>query len=783
MLKKIASSLFFLLGILTFMVAQSNHLDVAKRYVSENATAKWQLTPSDFSDMYVSDNYADDDANPLTHIYFIQKHAGIQLHNAVLNVNIMPNDEVIYAGCRFMPNLAKKVNTTTAKISAEQALNFACQHLKLNAETWLRKSSQPEHKMIYDKGVVAYEDIIVQLVYQRINNEEARLAYHITLDAVGGSDYWTVRIDAQNGDLLDKKSLTNHCKFHDHNAVRVAEFYLECKDNTEKKVEMLPVTGGVAETGNYNVFAYPVESPIHGNRTLLQKPVLDSMATPFGWHDTDGIFGAPNYTITRGNNVHAYQDKGNKNASINDEPNGGANLNFDFPYSPTAEPDSITNAAVTNLFYVNNFMHDLAYVYGMNEKAGSFQQNNYGRGANTGQNDAVQAEAQDGSGTNNANFATPSDGQKPRMQMYVWSSSGSVLKVLEPQSIAGTYEASEATDWGKKITTTPVDGDLIIAKDASNSTQCCGNITMDLKGKVAVIDRGGCEFGAKALKAQKKGAIGVIIVNFDPSAPGMAAGASGSQVTIPVVSLGSGDGDLLKKEIAKGNVKVSFVLPAVQVKPGSVDGDFDNGIIAHEYGHGISNRLTGGPNLSECLSNEENMGEGWSDFMTLISTAKAGDTPEKPRGVGNFANRTKATGIGIRSSAYSTDMSVNPNTYDQTTGVGTHRLGEVWASMCWDLYWKMSDKYGFDPDVLHGKGGNNKAIKLVFDGMKIQACNPGFQDGRDAILAADKKNFNGENECLIWEVFARRGLGKDASQGDPLDGVTLHNPSSNCQNV
>jgi uncharacterized repeat protein (TIGR01451 family) len=114
-------------------------------------------------------------------------------------------------------------------------------------------------------------------------------------------------------------------------------------------------------------------------------------------------------------------------------------------------------------------------------------------------------------------------------------------------------------------------------------------------------------------------------------------------------------------------------------------------------------------------------------------------------------------------------MTVNPNTYDQSTGVGTHRLGEVWASMCWDLYWKMSDKYGFDPDVLHGKGGNNKAIKLVFDGMKIQACNPGFVDGRDAVLAADKKNFNGENQCLIWEVFARRGLGKNASQGDPLD--------------
>jgi len=53
----------------------------------------------------------------------------------------------------------------------------------------------------------------------------------------------------------------------------------------------------------------------------------------------------------------------------------------------------------------------------------------------------------------------------------------------------------------------------------------------------------------------------------------------------------------------------------------------------------------------------------------------------------------------------------------------------------------------------------------VIDGMKLQACDPGFIDGRDAILAADIINNNGVNQCLIWEVFARRGLGWSAEQG------------------
>ena len=74
---------------------------------------------------------------------------------------------------------------------------------------------------------------------------------------------------------------------------------------------------------------------------------------------------------------------------------------------------------MTNLFYWVNVLHDLYYHYGFDEKSGNFQENNYGRGG--AQNDSVQAEAQDGGGENNANFATPPDGQKPRMQLYLWT--------------------------------------------------------------------------------------------------------------------------------------------------------------------------------------------------------------------------------------------------------------------------------------------------------------------------------------------------------------------------
>lgn len=63
-------------------------------------------------------------------------------------------------------------------------------------------------------------------------------------------------------------------------------------------------------------------------------------------------------------------------------------------------------------------VHDLFYRYGFNEVAGNFQQNNHGKGGREG--DPVIANAQDGSGYNNANFATPPDGQHGKMRMYVW---------------------------------------------------------------------------------------------------------------------------------------------------------------------------------------------------------------------------------------------------------------------------------------------------------------------------------------------------------------------------
>lgn len=760
----------FCLSIGNLFSQAQNALQIAKDYVNANIE-QWQITAEDVRDLAISDNYVSDH-NKVTHVYFLQRHAGIPVHNGVINVNVLPSGKVFFAGFNGIPNLSNKINATTPVLTPQNALTAVAKHLNKEAPLrWKQLEDKGEQKYIFDKGDFAYDDMQVELCYQRIGeNKSARLAWQIGVHPIGGQDAWSIRVDAITGEILDKNSRTAHCSFHDHKAMRGLEFYHNCVEDasTQKVVSQQNTMVAAGKVASYNVFKLPVESPIHGARSIAYD-TLYKPASPFGWHDVNGIDGAE-YTITRGNNVHAYEDINSKNSSKGNEPNGGADLVFNPPYDATVEPAVNNNAAIVNLFYVNNFMHDFTYRYGFNEAAGNFQEKNY---TNKGYGlDAVQAEARDdanGASLNNANFSTPSDGLKPRMQMYEWTSAGKALKINTPTSIAGDYDIGTA-NFGKQLNSVPITGDLAIAYDASGNPQFgCSTIknASEVKGKIAVVDRGGCTFVQKALNAQKAGAIGVIIVNFDVGIVGM-TGENASAVTIPCVSVNSITGNSIKNTLKTGTVNASLALPESS-RPIRIDGDFDNGVIAHEYGHGISNRLTGGPQLSDCLNNDEQMGEGWSDFMTLITTAKAGDKGTDARGIGNFVNRAAIKDIGIRTYHYSTDISISPNTYAQSIGAETHRLGEVWTSMIWDLYWAMADAEGFDPDLIHGKGGNNKAIQLVMDGMKLQKCQPGFVNGRDAILAADEANYEGAHKCLIWDVFARRGLGTNADQGDSKD--------------
>ena len=747
--------------------------DIALRYLEANK-ATLNLTSEDIKEYQISDLYTSGH-NGVTHVYLNQTHQDIKVNNAIFNVNILPNGKVLNHGNRFVSNLKEKVNSTTPAISAADAVRKVIERfeIKTNGEILVQSKSSARNFTFAKEGL-AMEPIPVDLVYEVMDNKSVKLAWMVRFYQLDAKHWWNARIDAQSGEVLNHNDQMLHCDFGDSKAICSEE---EHHHHTFAKSEtpIAKTSENFIRANSYNVFAMPVQAPNFGDRSLVSDP-SDSNASPFGWHDIDGATGAE-YTITRGNNVHAYQDIFDINTSSGDEPDGGATLDFDFPLDlSTNRPYTQIEPAVTNLFYWNNVMHDVWYQYGFDELSGNFQVNNYGKGGEQG--DPINAEALDGSATNNAVFGTDADGSGARIQMFLWSNENLPdppptpdLIVTMPDTLPDQEIGHVPGGFGGALPVPGITARVVLASDSTDvHSDLCEDVTnaAELEGNIAMIDRGDCQFGVKMLKAERAGAIAVIMCNNIPDPPiQMGPGTDGAQVTIPGVMISMDDCIELKMHLSTGLMitmeGAELMIPTPG--PGGVDGDLDNGVIAHEYGHGVSIRMTGGPSTGNCLRSDEQAGEGWSDWFAMVMTTNSDNTAEERRGLATYAVGQPTTGRGLRTYPYSRDMSINPDTYREVIDEGVHRVGSVWCAMTWDLYWNLVDEYTFDDDIYYGSGGNNMAMQLVIDGIKLQPCNPDFIDSRDAIIAADEANYGGVNKCLIWETFARRGLGFSATSG------------------
>jgi hypothetical protein len=662
-------------------------------------------------------------------------------------------------------------------------------------------------------------------------------AWYVEVDSAvpGGSDWYSYVVSADDGSILFRHDLTAYDVAPGAVTYRVWAYPADDPNN--------PAAPWDGPHGN-NLDPHPTgtldgSQPVfmpQNDVTLVSSPYVTDPWLPLG------------ATESNGNNVDAYVDlitpdgftAGTDFRADVTSPNAFART-----YDPT-HPNAINQqkAAIIQMFYNNNFFHDWYYASGFTESAGNAQSNNYGRGGIAGDN--IRAEGQDFSGRNNANMSTPADGGRPRMQMYLFD--GIAERHL---FLSGPINQDFATGVpsGFGISSHDVTGEVVWLNDGIGSTTYppattttttihdgCDytpgpNGAVDpnwtgVTGKIAFIDRGGtsanpaiaCGFQVKAFNATQAGALGVLIASTTPhGAPspinmGAGTGAGNGPVTIPVYQLSTPDGDLIRSKFGPDGHGATGPITARLLRATAVDrdGTIDNQVMAHEWGHYISNRLVA--NSSGLTTNmSRGMGEGWADTHAMLLTVKEEDAQVPANanysgvyglaiwvttGGPNGPSPNQGAYFGIRRMPYSTDFTKNNMTFKNiqdnsaipfgvpfsfwpapgTTAVNggnseVHNTGEVWATMLWECYASLlRDTVGPSPRLSFATARNRWKDYLVA-AYKLTPPQPTFLEARDAVLAAAYAGGDLTDYNRFLAAFARRGAGFGAVSPDRYSGT------------
>jgi len=652
-----------------------------------------------------------------------------------------------------------------------------------------------------------------------------------------GYDYFT--LDASSGIQLEEPIRLKKVFFHLQNGLEAAyyvevaardvatlttDYYAYVISAGDGRVMFRNTLGADAGTAyTYRVWAdalgYPSDTPA-GNAAhpkvnaapdgyqapLVAQTDITVANYPFSMNDP---WLPPGATETIGNNVDAYSDvtspDGYNPAVPATPPTGdfrakttGFNA-FQHTYDMLDPLHHVQRqAATTQLFVDINFLHDWFYDAGFNEASGNAQYDNFGRGGAS--LDRIKAEAQDSGGSNNANMYTPADGVSPRMQMYMFTLYGGSMffDVVSPAAAAGKRSIGTAS-FG------PQTFDITAPMIFPAPLTACTTLTnaAQVAGKIVIVDReptsgeGACAIATKLTNISAAGAAGIILVNLsswpyyvlylsDPM-PGFAT---------PVLSISWNDAASIRAQLNASNPVVGHMVR----EPYSLaprDAAIDNQIVAHEWGHYLSNRLIG--NAGGLTNNQgRSMGEGWGDFLALMLTVRPDDvaTASNTTWNGTYATGTFATSGGadgglnqgyyfaIRRYPYSTDLTKNPLTFKHiqngvalpagvpvnNNGYGNpnaevHNSGEMWANVLWECYASLlRDTQGGTPRLTFQQA-QDRMKEYIVASLKLTPVTPTYIEGRDALLAAAAAN-DPVDYTLFYQAFARRGMGVGAIAPD-----------------
>lgn len=667
-------------------------------------------------------------------------------------------------------------------------------------------------------------------------------AWYIEVDSANANgnapDYYSYVVSAVDGSILCRHDLTAYDLAHDFT------YRVYAAPPNDPKNPGHPYDGPMGTlfsphpTGSKDGTQFP------GTVPQVDMTISSSVYSKDPWLPVGA-------TVTTGNNVDAFVDltapDGFTPYSLDSRADLVSAGSFARTYDLLA-PNAVNQqkAAVLQMFYNVNFFHDWYYVSGFTEAAGNAQANNYGRGGIQG--DRFIGNGQDYASRNNANMGTPADGASPRMRMFLWDGIADRHAYFTPAGgVRSDYATGQPLGWGIPAASAfDISAEMVWVTDGVGSTAYPPATTTtatihdgcdytpgtggtvdpnwaNVTGKIAFIDRGGmvgasaaCYYVDKAYNATRAGAVAVVIASTTThNAP--AAGDMGNfdphgTITIPAYQLGTPDGDAIRASFIAGKQVFGHLVRAPTIDR---DSTVDTQVMAHEWGHYISNRLiynSAGLNTNMAAG----MGEGYAEFHAMLLTVKEEDTSVPSNasfngayGLGLWVSAGGSNGptadqgvyFGLRRMPYSTDFTKNNQTFkniqdnsavptgapfafwpaagtDGASGGNSevHNTGEVWASMLWECYAGiLQGTLGASPRMTFTQARDRMKDYLVA-GYKATPGQPTLLEGRDAILSAIYASGNTADYQACVGGFAKRGAGVGAVSPDRYsttnDGVT-----------
>ncbi len=372
---------------------------VARTFVGAHK-GLFEIAPSEIDNARVDFNAVSDN-NGVTRLIYQQQIGGIDLYGAEMRANVTRNGELINISSDMLSRPTGDFQPAAGTLSALDAIRAAASSVGISMTVdpvAVGAASGANEKQVWGPtpDFRPNESVTSERIYFPLTKTDIRSAWLVLIPEIGIGNTYEIMVDATNGQILRR---SNRLHFA---TTEPMTFRVYTNDSPAPMSPGTPTPSGV-------------QAAFVPQNDVTVNPADISAINPNGWMD-DGV------NETQGNNVDAHLDRNADDSPDLPRPVGTPYRQFLFTHDPAQAPTVAINqsAAVTQLFYFCNRYHDRLWALGFNEQFKNFQTLNFGRGG-TG-NDRVQADSQDGSGTNNANFDTGgADGTTGRCQMYIFT--------------------------------------------------------------------------------------------------------------------------------------------------------------------------------------------------------------------------------------------------------------------------------------------------------------------------------------------------------------------------